>query len=97
MLTEVMILRGLIVLLLLFDAFLAYKFIWSNRGYIYYQEQCQYKQSLVNRLDKIETESCKLSQQIRMLKKESRLLEKEIRCRLHYARDDEVMYMKFEE
>ncbi len=90
-----MILRGLFIFLLLFDAFLAYKFVWGNHGYICYLDKCQYKQELINTLNQLEADSYQMSRQIRLLKKESTLLEKEIRCRLHYARPDEILYMRF--
>jgi cell division protein FtsB len=83
--------------LLLFDTFLAFKFVWSENGYVRYKQQCHYEQELVNMLAGLESETYEMSQNIRLLQKDSLLLEKEIRCRLHYAKPHEVMYLMSDE
>lgn len=91
-----MIIRCLVVVLLLLNAFLAYKFFFGDNGYLIYRQECQYEQKLSDRLSRLNKETYEMSQDIRLLKKDSTLLEKEIRCRLHYARPNEILYMKSE-
>ena len=72
---------------------LLYNLIWGDRGVIAYKDLKARCASLQSSLDQIHKDNQDLSQEIRLLQSDNKYLEKVIRNRMNFVRDNEVLYI----
>lgn len=72
---------------------LFYRMVWSPQGLIAYHNLKEQHQSLENRVAELDKTNLLLSREIRLLQADDKYVEKMIRQRLHYVRDNEVLYL----
>lgn len=83
----------LLVALGLVNVVLFSRMIWGSTGLVEYRELKGQYAELQKELTDINTENLALSQEIRLLQSDNQYIEKMIRQRLHYVRDNEVLYL----
>lgn len=72
---------------------LFYRMVWSPQGLIAYHSLKEQHRSLENRVAELDKANLLLSKEIRLLQADDKYVEKMIRQRLHYVRDNEVLYL----
>lgn len=72
---------------------LAYRMVWGPQGLIAYHSLKEQHRSLENRVADLDKANLSLSREIRLLQSDDKYVEKMIRQRLHYVRDNEVLYL----
>lgn len=72
---------------------LFYRMVWSPQGLISYHSLKEQHRSLEKRVAELDKENIILSKEIRLLQSDDKYVEKLIRQRLHYVRDNEVLYL----
>lgn len=88
-----MIRRLLVGLMFLANLLMLHRFMVSDQGYEAYQRLVGEHEHLRQEVEDLKDESVDLSQEIRWLQKGGPHMEKVIRERTNFLRDDEVVYM----
>lgn len=89
-----MLVRVLILLLLgVFDIALFGKMIWGPGGIVEYQTLKNEYKTLQEKLSELDAENIALSREIRLLQSDDRYVEKIVREKLRYLRDNEMVYL----
>lgn len=83
----------ILIALGLINVVLFSRMIWGPTGLVEYRELKGQYAELEKQLAHINTENLALSQEIRLLQSDNQYVEKMIRQRLHYVRDNEVLYL----
>ncbi len=83
----------ILIALGLINIILFYRMIWGDSGVLAFNKlRMQYK-GLVQELANLDEENDDLSNEIRLLKSDDAYVEKMIRQRLHYVRQNEILYL----
>lgn len=72
---------------------LFYRMIWSPYGLIAYRNLKEQHAALEARVAELDKANLDLSREIRLLQSDDKYVEKMIRQRLHYVRDNEILYL----
>lgn len=72
---------------------LIYNLIWGDRGIIAYKDLKARCSTLQSSLDQINKDNQNLSQEIRLLQSDDKYLEKVIRNRMNFVRENEILYV----
>lgn len=72
---------------------LVYNLIWGDRGIIAYKDLKARCATLQSSLDQIHKDNHDLSQEIRLLQSDDKYLEKVIRNRMNFVRENETLYI----
>lgn len=83
----------ILVVLGLLNMVLFVRMVWGPTGLIEYRELKQQYAELEKQIAGLDTENLALSREIRLLQSDSQYMEKVIRQRLHFVRDNEVLYL----
>lgn len=83
----------ILVFLGIANVVLFYRMVWSPQGLIAYHSLKEQHKSLENRVTELDKGNIILSKEIRLLQSDDKYVEKMIRQRLHYVRDNEVLYL----
>ncbi len=83
----------ILVALGLINVILFYRMIWGDSGILAFNKLRNQYQGLVQELATLDKENIDLSNEIRLLKSDEDYIEKMIRQRLHYVRDNEILYL----
>jgi cell division protein FtsB len=89
-----MLARRLIFAVSLFlNVVLAYTLIWGEKGVIAYKALRERCASLEVIMEKVGEDNLNLSREIRLLQSDDKYLEKVIRNRLNFVRENELLYI----
>ena len=80
-------------LLILVNSILLYKAVWGENGLINHATFNQQQRAADAECISLDDENLALSREIRMLQTDNAYVEKMIRERLHYLRDNEILYL----
>ena len=69
------------------------RMVWGPTGLIEYRELKHQYAELEKQIAGLDAENLSLSREIRLLQSDRQYMEKVIRQRLHYSRDNEVLYL----
>lgn len=83
----------ILVALGVLNVVLFYRMVWSPQGLIAYHSLKEQHRGLENRVAELDKTNLLLSREIRLLQADDKYVEKMIRQRLHYVRDNEVLYL----
>lgn len=83
----------ILLVLGLFNVALFSRMIWGPTGLVEYRALKQEYAQLQARISGLDAENLALSKEIRLLQSDDRYVEKMIRQRLRYVRDNEVLYL----
>ena len=83
----------ILVVLGLVNVVLFARMVWGPTGLIEYRELKHQYAELEKQIANLDAENLSLSREIRLLQSDSQYMEKVIRQRLHYVRDNEVLYL----
>ena len=83
----------ILVILGLLNVVLFVRMVWGPTGLIEYRELKHQYAELEKQIAGLDTENLSLSREIRLLQSDSQYMEKVIRQRLHFVRDNEVLYL----
>ena len=83
----------ILVVLGLVNVVLFARMVWGPTGLIEYRELKHQYAELEKQIASLDAENLSLSREIRLLQADSQYMEKVIRQRLHYVRDNEVLYL----
>ncbi len=72
---------------------LLYSLIWGQQGAIAYKELRERTKNLEEKIARLDEENLTLSREIRLLQSDEKYLEKMIRKRLNFVRDNEILYI----
>lgn len=72
---------------------LFYNLIWGESGAIAYQELRERYDTLEARIRQADAENLELTKEISLLRTDEKYLEKVIRNRLNYVRENEILYI----
>ena len=72
---------------------LFYRMVWSPYGLLVYQKLRQEHVQLEKQVQELDKQNLALSHEIRLLRSDDSYVEKMIRRRLHYVKDNEVLYV----
>ncbi len=75
------------------NVILLYRMVWGDSGVLAFNKLRNQYTSLVQELASIDEENINLSNEIRLLKSDDAYIEKMIRQRLHYVRENEILYL----
>ena len=78
---------------LLLNLVLLYNLIWGERGAIAYKELRQRCDLLEERIRLAGEDNLELSKEIRLLQSDEKYIEKTIRNRLNFVRNNEILYI----
>lgn len=78
---------------LLLNAVLLYSLIWGSKGVISYREYKEQSLLLEKRIDELKERNLALSKEIHLLKTDANYVEKMIRTRLNFVRENEILYV----
>ena len=67
--------------------------IWSPTGIVEYRAHKERYQQLQQEVARLDKENMELSQDIRLLQTDAKYVEKMVRQKLHYLRDNELVYI----
>lgn len=81
------------VLLIVLNFSLVYRLLWGQQSFLAYHELATQYASIEQNIGQIDQENATISQEIRLLQTNDRYMEKMIRHRLNYVRDNEVLYL----
>ena len=84
--------RALVAFLLALNAVLAYGLLVSDHGLIAYLDLKRRHDELSQRLARVDERTRELSQEIRQLKSDRAAMEAQIRKRMHYLKNGEILY-----
>ena len=85
--------RLVLAISLLLNMLLFYNLIWGESGAISYNELRERCGNLEERIKRIGEENLALSKEIRLLQSDEKYIEKMIRNRLNFVRDNEILYI----
>lgn len=85
--------RFVFAISLLLNAFLVYNLIWGDRGIISYKDLRERCSMLEATIMKMGDDNLNLSKEIRLLQSDEKYLEKIIRNRLNFVRENEILYI----
>lgn len=85
--------RILLGVSLLLNAVLLYNLIWGDKGAISYREFKEQSSLLEKRIEEIRERNLALSKEIYLLKTDKNYVEKMIRTRLNFVRENEILYV----
>ena len=86
--------RLLFAFFLVINAVLVYRLIWSDtQGILAYKTMKEHRASLETRVRELDEKNVALSREIRLLQSDAKYLEKIIRKRLNFVRDNEILYI----
>lgn len=85
--------RAVLAVSIALNLVLIYNLIWGNSGAIAYKELRQRCDALEDRIALIGEESLALSKEIRLLQSDEKYIEKMIRNRLNFVRNNEILYI----
>lgn len=89
-----MLVRRIVFAISIFlNVVLLYNLIWGDRGIIAYKDLRSRCVSLQSDLDSIHKANHSLSQEIRLLQSDNKYLEKVIRNRMNFVRENEILYI----
>ncbi len=83
----------ILVFLGIINVVLFYRMIWGDGGLLSFNELRRNYAQLEQELVDLDAQNIQLSKEIRLLKSDDAYVEKMIRQRLHYVRDNEVLYL----
>lgn len=83
----------ILVVLGLVSVVLFSRMVWGPTGLIEYRELKKQYSDLEKQIAGLDAENMTLSREIRLLQSDNQYVEKVIRQRLHYVRDNEVLYL----
>ncbi|MGE9986519.1 FtsB family cell division protein [Desulfovibrio sp. SGI.169] len=83
----------ILVVLGLINVVLFCRMVWGPTGLVEYRELKQQYAALQEQIAVLDAENLALSREIRLLQSDKQYVEKMIRQRLHYVRDNEVLYL----
>ena len=72
---------------------LFYRMIWSPYGLLVYHKLRQEHVQLETKVQELDKHNLALSHEIRLLRSDDSYVEKMIRQRLHYVKDNEILYL----
>lgn len=75
------------------NALLFYRMVWSQNGLIAFRDLKEQHAALEARVAELDRSNLILSREIRLLQSDNVYVEKMIRQRLHYVRDNEILYL----
>lgn len=75
------------------NIFLLYSLVWGTRGTIAYNDLKVRCELFEERIRLVEESNLELSKEIRLLQSDRKYLEKTIRNRLNFVRENEVLYI----
>ena len=67
--------------------------IWGSTGILEYRELKNRYEILQEKIHKLDEDNLAISREIRLLQTDKKYMEKVIRQRLHYVRDNEILYI----
>ena len=85
--------RLVLAISLLLNLLLFYNLIWGKSGAISYNELRERCGALEERIKRISEENLALSKEIRLLQSDEKYIEKMIRNRLNFVRNNEILYI----
>lgn len=89
-----MVIRHLVLgISLVLNLLLFYNLIWGKSGAISYNELRERCAALEERIRRTGEENLALSKEIRLLQSDEKYIEKMIRNRLNFVRDNEILYI----
>ncbi len=89
-----MLLRTLLIVILgIVNIVLCYRMMWGDSGLLAFLDLREQYESLTQKVAQLDVANVKLSKEIRLLKSDEAYLEKMIRKRLHYVRENEILYL----
>ncbi len=86
-------LKGILVICIVLNTVLFYSLIWGDRGTLAYttlKQQCFELEEEINSLDK---NNAQLQKEITLLKTDTQYMEKMIRKKLNFVKNDEILYI----
>ncbi len=87
----------ILVFLIIVNVVLFYRMIWGSSGVLAFNELRKEYKFLEAECAQVDAQNLQLSKEIRLLKSDDTYLEKMIRQRLHYVRENEILYLFTEE
>lgn len=84
---------GIIIFLGICNLALFARMIWSPTGLMEYRAMKDRYQQLKTDVSRLDQENLQLSRDIRLLQTDSKYVEKMVRQKLHYVRDNEIVYI----
>ena len=86
--------RTFIILFLgIANVVLFYRMVWGTNGLMAFKDLKEQHSALETRIAELDKSNLHLSREIRLLQSDNAYVEKMIRQRLHYVRDNEVLYL----
>ena len=85
--------RLLIGLSLALNVVLLYRLVWSGQGIAAYKVLKQQCATMETRLKDLDARNLALSREIRLLQADGKYVEKMIRKRLNFVKDNEILYI----
>jgi len=82
-----------IVALGVLNVVLFYRMVWSPYGILVYHKLRQEHAQLEAQVQTLDKHNLALSREIRLLRSDDSYVEKMIRQRLHYVKDNEILYL----
>ncbi len=83
----------ILAILGLVNAVLFVRMVWGPTGLLEYRELKQRHAGLVAQIAELDARNLALSKEIRLLRSDSQYVEKMIWQRLHYVRENELLYL----
>lgn len=90
-------LRILIIMLLILNAFMIYKLFWTSEGFFHLREIKQSYHNLEQKNEELLEENKELSRQIMALRDDEEYITESVRKEMRYVRENEVIYFFPEE
>ncbi len=87
----------ILVFLIIVNVVLFYRMIWGGSGVLAFNELRKEFRALESEIAQVDAQNLQLSKEIRLLKSDDAYVEKMIRQRLHYVRNNEILYLFTEE
>ena len=85
--------RCILGVLIALNIFLLYWFLWSEQGIFQYRDLQHKYQTLESRIQELDQQNLRLSQEIRMLQNDREHIEKMIRQQMNYVKENEILYL----
>ena len=86
-------LRVVLVISVVLYCVLLFSLIWGQRGIIEYKQSVEQNKTLEGRIADLDEQNIFISREIRLLQSDEKYVEKVIRNRLHFIRDNEIRYI----
>lgn len=75
------------------NCILLYSLVWGEQGLKAYRNLKEQHQVLTGRITELDEKNIALSREIRLLQTDEKYIEKVIRKRFNFVRDDEILYI----